>query len=233
MSLTGHRYIEVVHPLHAYRICKVGLVTKQYMIIIAVAICIDLPRYFELKLITHNSSYVYLSQTSLHDNGIYQLVFKTIFVMTLRLLLPIILIVTFTFALGHAIFKTRRKIAALAAKRISVGGPSISSKSTNGLQFTKRKTAHRDRLTFSFTIIAVLTLFCLTPGMVDFVYRLFFKEFMLPCPKIYGVLAEIGEISLVLNSATNFYIYYPTLETFRRDVWNLLKIRRNHVTPHS
>ena len=124
-----------------------GLVTKQYMIIIAVAICIDLPRYFELKLIKHNNSYVYLSQTSLHDNSTYQLVFKTIFVMTLRLLLPIILIVIFTSALGHAIFKTRRKIAALARKRISVGGPSISSNSTNGLQFTKRTTAHRDRLT--------------------------------------------------------------------------------------
>ena len=120
VSLTGHRYIEVVHPLYAYRICKVGLVTKQYMIIIATAICIDLPRYFELKLIKHNNSYVYLSQTSLHDNSIYQLVFKTIFVMTVRLLLPIILIVIFTFALGHAIFKTRRKIAALARKRISV-----------------------------------------------------------------------------------------------------------------
>ena len=155
--------------------------------------------------------------------------------MTLRLLLPIVLIVIFTFALGHAIFKTRQKIAALAAKRISVGGPSISSKSTqiNGLQFSKRTTAHHDRLTFSFTIIAVLTLFCVTPGLVDFVYSLFFKEFMLPCPNIYGIVAEIGEISLVLNSATNFYSYYPTLETFRRDVWNLLKIRRNQCTPKS
>ena len=231
VSLTGHRYIEVVHPLHAYRLCRVGLVAKQYIVIIAVAICIDIPRYFEVKLTTHNDSYVYLSQTSLLDNSIYLLVFKTIFVMTLRLLLPIVLTVIFTFALGHAIYKTRQKIA----KRVSVGGPSISSKSThtNGLQFTKRRTAHRDRLTFSFTIIAVLTLFCLTPGMVDFVYSLFFKEFMLPCPNIYGILAEIGEICLVLNSATNFYIYYPTLETFRRDVWNLLQIRRNQCTPNS
>ena len=176
-------------------------------------------------------SYVYAPYTDLYYNNTYQLIYKTIFVMTLKLLLPIVLIVTFVIGLTHAVLKTRQGIAALAANRISLGGPSISSKGTNGTHITKRLGMYNDGLTISFIVIAMCTLFYVLPGIAYCIYRLFLTEYMLPCPNAYGILVEVVDTLLIFNSATNFYIYYPTLETFRRDVLRLLRIRRKQIKP--
>ena len=151
--------------------------------------------------------------------------------MILKLLIPIVLIMIFVFGLAHAVFKTRQRIAAIAANRISLGGPSKSSKSTNGTYTTKRLGMYNDGLTISFIVIATCTLICVIPGIAYCIYRLFLTEFMLPCPNAYGILIEVADTLLILNSATNFYIYYPTLETFRRDVRRLLRIRRRKIKP--
>ncbi len=219
--LTGHRYIAVVHPILAHEVCKEEWVKVQLVVLIATAIVIDIPRYFEMELCVLDGDGVYLRETAFYSDPVYQALYKITLMLALRVVLPMLLTLAFTVGLTQAVVRSRRRVAALAAKKISIVDPSISSRRKSNYQ---AKSQQSDSLTISLIHIAVIMIFCISPGIAYAIYRQFIDATEQECPHPYGILQTIADMLLILNSATNFFIYYPTLEIFRRDCRRLLNL---------
>ena len=189
----------------------------QLSVTIVASVLIDIPRYLEYRFeqITFNgATYYFLSSTDLWDSFLYQLLYKTIAMVVIRRILPISITFVITILLVRYLYHrkdVRRKLFALDSKGIEQSGVSVTT---------------------VLIIIAICFIVCHTPGAIYPILRIS-MDIPSNCDNFYTYFSTIADMLSMLNSALNFFIYYPAIPSFKKKLQKLCRscIDSNEVGP--
>ena len=202
------RYIAVCKPLKVLYLSTSRGVKIQLFVVVLISNIIEIPRFLETRIetYTHNGhTYTVEVSTDLYQSDLYQLLYKTLFLVILRRLIPMLIIVTLTVKLTSAIRNTRKIRSELIA-------------------FSKTKHAakrHADEtITSVLIIIALIFIVCQAPGMVYPIFRMTLERDS--CCNFFYFYAAIADLLSVLCSGLNFFVYYLLVPAFRNQVKKLV-----------
>ena len=209
--------MKVCKPLKARRLSSRRGVQIQLAVVIITSLIIELPRYFEYRIeeiSINGTTYYFLDSTELWDSFLYQLLYKTIAIVVMRRILPISVTLLLTVLLVRYLYH-----------RIDVRNKMFASKKEGHGQ-------SGNTVTYVLIIIATCFIICHTPGTIYPIFRIT-KEIPTYCDHFYTYFSIIADMLSMLNSALNFFIYYPAIPSFRRRLLKLLRgcIESNKVDP--
>lgn len=176
----------------------------QLTIVVCLSVVVDIPKYFESKVIVlpgENGTIIkIINTTSLWYSSRYQLYYKNIAMIGLRKILPIIITSVLTILLIKNIM--RRK----ALRRHLLG---------NGTPKGRRKHSdnHLNRVLISVAFFLVI---CQSPMAIYPLFRIFFSINTNSCNHFYYYFSNFADWLALVNSAANFFIYYPSIPSFRQ-----------------
>ena len=205
--VTVHRYIAVSHHTKKYFLFTMKGVMLQVVIVIFCAVLMDIPKYFELTVVTLDSngtSVKTMEPTELWHDRLYQLLYKNIAMVGLRKILPIIITFVLTILLVRAMIERKKRHDKL-------------KKNDCGDKPPDRK----ERVSIVLITVASVFVLCQTPMAIYPLFRLIFDIDNNGCEHFYYYFSNVADWLAVVNSAANFFIYYPVVPTFREKLKDL------------
>lgn len=221
--VTYHRYKAISGALRSNPYTTMYWVRIQVTIIVILAILIDIPRYVDLKIIhfeVANKSYVSLMTTQLWSNEVYQILYKNITMVVLRKLLPLIFTAVFTYKLVNALYERNKIRAKLFHRR------------ENEAVGRQAGPNHGESVTTVLIAIAGTFIVCQAPMAIYPIFRVTLESEISTCG-FFNYFSTIADALAILNSAVNFFIYYPSIPVFRKTMSDLLsrRIRQENYRP--
>ena len=216
-AILHFRYFKVCRPLQTESWSSERGVKVQLVLVIAVSILIDIPRYLENRIeeiAINGGTYYFLTSTDLWDNFLYQLLYKTLAMVAIRRILPISVTLIVTIFLVRYLYKRRhiqKKLLASGVKDVDKKDHSVTS---------------------VLIIIAICFIMCHLPGTIYPIFRIA-MDIPANCDNFYTYFSTIADMLSMLNSALNFFIYYPTIPSFKKKLLQLCQscIDSNEVGP--
>ena len=215
--IINFRYLKVCKPLEAESLSTKRGVQIQLSVTVVVSVLIDIPRYFEYRIeeITSNrETYYFLTSTDLWDSFLYQLLYKTVAMVVIRRILPISITLIITILLVRYLYRrkdVRRKLLELDSKGSDQSGVSVTT---------------------VLIIIAICFIVCHTPGTIYPIFRIS-MDVLSNCDNFFNYFSTIADMLSVLNSALNFFIYYPAIPSFKKKLQKICRacIDSNEIGP--
>ncbi len=200
------RYLTLCKPSFAPALSvSYFFVRVQVAVTVLVSLLIEIPRYFEYEvqeIELDGRMYYRLTSTELWESDTYQLVYKTIAMVVLRRLLP--MSVTLLLTIGLVRFLHKKK----ALRRNLMSADRVKAEKSTST------------VTTVLIIIAVAFIVCHTPGTIYPILRITI-EIPETCDHFFEYFTRIADLLSLLNSALNFFIYYPNIPSFRRKLRKL------------
>ena len=211
-----NRYLAITKPLQYFRITKIRFVCLQLVILFVVSVLFTIPRFFEIEVHRLEASieghHYYSTYTELHGNYYYQLCYRIVSYFVLLNVLPLALLIFFTYKLVKEIRRSNeRRQELLQGQNVNLA-------------------IDEHRITFILTTVVVVFIVFHTPV---FVYRLmelilFLTDEGLKCMvldlTIYGV-SRVCNMFVQINATFNFIIYIISSPPFRRDLMKMFCFR--------
>lgn len=199
MLVTVDRYIAVCKPLKT-QLRTIQRAKLAVAIVIILAILYNIPRFLEREISFSRDKCTGLTKvksgkTSLRNNKIYFLVYKTIMYFVFRTIGPLIILVGLNLRLIKALQEVRRKHRDLT-----------------------KSNKHRENITLMLVVVVSVFIVCELPDLslrIIFSLREFFEIKTLDIPKLryYNCITNA---LLTVNSSTNFLIYCLIGHKFRK-----------------
>ena len=185
--------------------------------VILLSCIIEIPRYWEHHIDTyrHKGHVYYVGVASaLWMSYLYQLLYKTLFMVTVGVLASLLVILVLTVKLTVAVRTTRKIRSGLVA----TGDQNVIKH--------RKNVKSNETVTLVLIIIAVIFTVCQTPGMIYPIFRLTLK--MNSCDDFFYYYVTIADSLSALNSALNFFVYYLLVPAFREHLRKLFHSQRIH-----
>ena len=178
-------------------------------VLVIVSGLLEIVRYFDFEIRDYHfrgKTYTFLFPTELYEDDLYQLLYRNILMTGLRSILPIVLTIILTSCLVRAVVRlSRQKVQFLPSSQINVHHGSSEA-------------SEESRVTRTLILLAVLMIVLNTPTAIYPILYLILEVDADPCSHFYHYFATIAEAMAAMNSAVNFYIYYPTMPTLRAEL---------------
>ena len=184
----------------------------QVGVLVFCSFAFELPRHFEsaIKEINcHGNNYVYKVTTTLGENEIYQILYRTILPPLLKRYIPLVINMVLTFRLVRFLIHKKKLRHKLVLPEIHTS--------------VKAKYTTVEPVTMVLTVIAASYIICLIPSAFYPFFPLFTETES--CDSLYNYFSVLADTLAILNSALNFFIYYLNIPVFRKCLKNMIKIR--------
>ena len=179
-------------------------------VLVVVSGLLEIVRYFDFEFREYHfrgKTYTIMFPTELYEDDLYQLLYRNILMTGLRSVLPIVLTIVLTTCLVRAVIQlSRQKVQFLTSSQINVHHGSSEA------------ATEESRVTRTLILIAVLMIVLNSPTAIYPILYLTLEVGADPCSHFYHYFATIAEAMAAMNSAVNFYIYYPTMPTLRAEL---------------
>ena len=209
--LTLYRYIAVTKPLHARIITTPWRTHITIAFIVVFTSIATVPRFLEYDVERNETtSCVDARYADLYDDRVYQIVYKTLLMLTLYAILPPVLCLIFTIRLAFNLRKAARQRTTFMS----------SSRSHPSLDPSCQKERYITKISMS---VAIIYLVCQIPSIITVFTRLFMDlDYDTSCTAYYYYL-NASEFLVAFNSSVNFFIYMMGTPSFRENLIGLLK----------
>uniref|UniRef100_A0A915DPM5 G-protein coupled receptors family 1 profile domain-containing protein n=1 Tax=Ditylenchus dipsaci TaxID=166011 RepID=A0A915DPM5_9BILA len=186
------------------------------------AICISLPRFFEVSVAFNETTRnYYFNKSDLVHNNLYMVGYRVFGGIIFSSLVPFLLLFTFL----SKVWTIMHKANLLASSRIVLRPATDKIAKISGeycpMRKWVRRRLHSDETTDSEIILGLFTaklLFSrLMPSLLDVLETLItFGDFNMIMPSTLRTLVSSSNLIVVASSAINFFIFYIFSSTFRR-----------------
>ena len=197
VAFTIERYIAVCRPLHASKMCTVSRAKKAIIIVFILAFVYNLPRMLESQVVEEfdsdtNTTYPLLKYTELGSNPFFRQIYFIYLNMFVMFLIPFLILAVFNVLLVKAVQESRKARAQMNAR-----------------------TARENNLTIMLIVVILVFLLCQLPSIADNIFLAILEQ-----EELYSVnyvkFTCISNLMVVINSATNFYLYCVFGRKFRK-----------------
>ena len=218
-NCTFFRYIAVCKPLRVLHLSTLRGIKIQMFLVVLISHLIEIPRYLESHIETFTykgHTHIAVIPSDLYMSDLYQLLYKTLFLVILRRFVPMVVIVVLTVKLTSTVRSTRKVRSELIA--------CCKPKHTKGQP--------NETITLVLIIIALIFIVCQAPGMIYPIFRLTLERDT--CNDFFYYYASIADLLSVLCSGLNFFVYYLLVPVFRKQLKKLLcgQKRNRRIQPH-
>ncbi len=199
------RYLTVCRPARFTFLVSMQSVVIQIIIMLTMSTLIEIPRFFEYnpKSTTFEGhEYHILIHTDLWNSDTYQLVYKCIAMTVIRRIVPLIMTFILTVLLVRFLIQTRMT----QVHQLREGLNTSPQRNTT------------ESVTRVLIMIATFYIILHLPGSVYPVMRVTMDIAEVPCEDFYWYFATIADAMSALNSALNFFIFYPGVPAFRAHI---------------
>ena len=205
----NYRYIAVCHPLAAIYWCTTKKAYIQVAAVVSLAIIINMPRFFQYQFdYNEYGTIIGVNHTNIASKRFWK-VYRNIFYNIVAMVLPFSIMVTLGLPIIFKLKKLHRRRSLLAR-----GSP---------------VNLNRDQQNITIVTILIIMVFlvCHTPDRFYQIIKLF-----VPTCKCYPryYLYIVGNVMVVVNSSTNFLIYYFARSHFRQHLAALFCQRCSSVS---
>ena len=185
--------------------------------LIVISFVLEIPRYLEyqiMELPCEGESFLFAVRTPLTCNNFYHIIYRSTLSPVLRRIVPLVL----TSGLTICMIKHLRKQDEIR-KLLLFDNASVAR---------ELKPLPNGRIMKVLGKIAVVYIVCLLPGAVYPILRHLVITGI--CTGFFNIFVMTADTLSILNSALNFFIYYPNIPLFReclKEMFNKRKCRRN------
>ena len=197
VAFTVERYIAVCRPLKAAKLCTISNARRAIIILVCCSVVYNIPRMLEYKVEmtfenSTNKSFPRIQTTDLGSNPTFRHVYFVFMHMAFMLIIPSTMLAVLNTCLIRAVKqseKTRGKV--------------------------NTKTRRENSLTIMLISVVIVFLVCQVPSIVDNILYATLDAQTYRKPLLVKLYC-ISNLMVMINSATNFYIYCLFGNKFRR-----------------
>ena len=200
--LSYYRYIGVVRSLQTSSLSTIEMARIHVALVLIISFILEIPRYFELQiseLTCNGNRFLIPITTDLVYNQVYHILYRSIFTVIVRRILPLVITSILTFCMVKYLREQNQRRKRLLASHTSTNGEIMP--------------ASNEYLTKVLAWIVVAYIICLLPGAIYPILRNVVSTSS--CTSFFNVFGIIADTLSILNSALNFFIYYPNIPLFR------------------
>ncbi len=199
--LAVNRYIAICRPFDVHRFCTLRTAKIQVLVCLVVTALLNVPRFFQYNIVTvtqNNTTRLKVEPSpTIGEPTLFGMIVTNGLFTVLVLVLPLILLLVVNTKLIRELRRMQRRMNH-AAKQFS-------------------SDAHSEQnITIVMVIIIVVLLLCHTPDRVAQLLRVTVPTEDKKYPKFTFIFINIANFLIVLNSSTNFFIYYFLRQRFRQ-----------------
>lgn len=200
-----NRYLAVSRPLGAARLCTMTKVRVQVATVILLGVLFNIPRFFQHRIVhvavPNSTVFVpHLNATSIGDHSLFGKVYTNALYTICVLILPLLILSVVNYKLIKAIQHAKRMRESMLAT------PTKNTK-PNG---------EENNVTLVMIIIVVVFMVCHTPDRILQIIRVSFPKLNPRCGTPMYYLCDVANLLIIINSSTNFVIYYFLRKRFRK-----------------
>ena len=192
--LAVNRYIVIKKPLEAHRICTLWKARLQISVVVIFSVVWNLPRFFRMRIhdtVDGYSSSIPYEETSIGKGSLFHIIYTNVLYTLLVLILPLVLLVFLNVSLILELKKMRQERSLMNVN----AQPSDAN------------------ITLVMCIIIVIFIVCHTPDRILQGVNSFYKD---DWWEHMCYLVAICNLLIVINSSSNFLVYYFVRKRFRR-----------------
>ena len=198
--LAVNRYIVIKRPLDAHRICTLWKARLQILSVLIFSIVCNLPRFFRIRIVekvSANSSFMTFEETNIGKGSLFHIIYTNVLYTLLVHTLPLILLV----------FMNVNLILELRKMKEQRNLMNVSSQPSDA------------NITLVMCIIIVIFIVCHTPDRILQGINSFYKDdwWEHAC-----YLFAVCNLLIVINSSSNFLVYYFVRKRFRRLLFEVI-----------
>ena len=221
--LFSRRYICIVKPLKTSSLSTVETAKHQMATVIAISLVLEIPRYLEyqiMELPCEGESFLFAVKTQLTHNHLYYTMYRSTLVPLIKITIPLIVTPGLTICMIRNLRKQNVVRKLLLLDNASVARE-LQPLSHGGLMRV-------------LGMIAIVYMVCLLPGAMYPMFR-----HLVPtgsCTGFFNIFVMSADTLSILNSALNFFIYYPNIPLFReclKEMFSKCKCRRRRNKVYS
>ncbi len=200
--LSLNRYLAICRPFKAPGLCTETKVRTHVVLVFLLSLAFNLPRFFQYRLEWcqpphSNTSVVTLERTDIGSGSWFDIIYNHGLHTALVWLAPLLLLVVLNSKIVYGLRASRRELRQSSGP---LGVPSTGN----------------DNITFIMVIIVLVFLLCHTPDRC--LQLALFVIDRRPCDRGFLITYTITNTLVVLNSSSNFLIYYIFRRRFRQIV---------------
>ena len=192
-------------------------VKHQMAAVIAISLVLEIPRYLEYQIMElpyDGESFLFAARTPLTYDNFYQIIFRSTVSPVIRRIVPLVLTSGLTICMIRHLRKQNeiRKLLLL----------------DNACVARELKPLPNGRIMKVLGKIAVVYIVCLLPAAVYPILRHLVITGI--CTGFFNIFVMTADTLSILNSALNFFIYYPNIPLFReclKEMFSKYKCRRS------
>ena len=188
--IAANRFIAVCLPYSAPHLCTLANVRRELFAITAFSMLYNVPRFFEVQVITRADNKTHWNRTEFGNDVYYQKVYLDALYYVFSFVLPLLIL---------AFVNTKIIIAYRATQQ-------------RRRRMTSRQCDNENNITLVMIIVIVIFMLCQAPArIVQIVWGYKYKH----CQEAIYYLIHITNTFEVLNSSVNFLIYFLFRKRFR------------------
>ena len=199
--LAINRYVAICRPFDVHKFCTIRKAQIQVLACVFITVLINSPRFFQYHIVTvtqGNSTYLSVNDsTTIGETTLFGMIVTNGLFTIVVLVLPLILLLIVNSKLISELQSMRRRISRTSG---------YNDKYPDGER----------NITMVMIIIIVVLLVCHTPDRVAQLLRVIVSNGNREYPKFTFIFTNIANFLIVLNSSTNFLIYYFLRQRFRQ-----------------
>ena len=204
-------------PLKKSSLSTMEAARYQMVAVLAISLMLEIPRYLEYQIVElpcEGESFLFAVRTPLTYNDLYYIIYRSTLSPFIRTIVPLGLTSGLTICMIRHLRQQNEIRKLLLLDNVSVA--------------RETKTLPSGGLMRVLGTIAIVYMVCLLPGAV---YPIL-KHFVLTgiCTGFFNIFVMSADTLSILNSALNFFIYYPNIPLFReclKEMFSKCKCRRN------
>ena len=210
LLVTLNRYVSVCRPHEALQMCSVTHARQHVLFVIAFSVIFNVSRFFEYDFEStvdeHGVTVIYLGESKLAENTVYQIVYKNVAYFLIMFLIPLIMLIILNYKLILALRETKRRRAQLHCTQQS---------------------RSEDDITLMLIVVVLVFIVCQTPALFTQVLGNTLSTEQTLCPAPFFYHARISDLLVVGNSSLNFIVYCFCSKKFREILKSLVCTSRH------
>ena len=198
--LALNRFIAVCKPFQASKLCTLKRAKIQVTVVVIFSVCFNIPRFSQYDIVYNATDVgdIMIKSSWIGPDTVFGIVYTNALYTVLVLLLPLLLLIGLNTHLIRDMRASRQRASVVAARHgIGMVAPS------------------EENISIVMIIIIVVFIICQTPDRIYQILNLVLFD-QTQCDIVKSRLQAVCNLLIIINSSTNFIIYYLCRSSFRK-----------------
>lgn len=209
-----NRYVAICRPFQAPLWCTMTQARRQVVILAAIIVFYNLPRFFEER-IEYTDGFLVATSSEMKQSRLYNILYENVLYCLFVFLGPLVILVVLNACLIHEFVMSRQRLRAIQLPGQGSGGDD-----------------QEQNLTLVMIVIILVFVVCQTPAFLNQLLYYALQEGGYSCGKVYFYYFHVSNIVVSANSSVNFIIYCVFRRQFRQRVAAFCSRSRRLIDKH-